>query len=330
MTSTPNSNGNIDQREALEVLTRGQSFLLVGHQRPDGDCVGGQGGLARGLSSLGKQVHILNPDPLGPEFTYLTEELEYGAWAGSLPQHDVCVLLDFNELSRTGEMAEAIAAHDSLKLVIDHHPPRGEPWWDAAYLDPSASATGLLVWRLLQSLGAEVDAVAAAAVYTSLATDTGWFRYSNTDAETMAVGAELLARGVDPYALFTSLNQRKPRSEPHSMGRMLLRTEFHADGRLAYVDQPLSLEGPAVQDGDAILDVLRSVDSVEVVLYLRELEPGLHKLSARSKTTFDVNALARQFGGGGHSKASGATLRGELAEIRARLIAATEAELARG
>jgi phosphoesterase RecJ-like protein len=73
-------------------------------------------------------------------------------------------------------MEAPIREADSIKLVIDHHPSRQAPWWDVAYLDPSAAATGLLVWRLLRALGAEVDAVAAAGVYTSLATDTGWFR----------------------------------------------------------------------------------------------------------------------------------------------------------
>lgn len=323
----PHGAASPDQEQALETLRTGQRFLLVGHMRPDGDCIGGQGGLSRGLTALGKQVHIMNPDPVGPEFGYLTEHMEFGAFRGELPEHDVCVLLDFNELSRTGAMAEPIAAHASTKLVIDHHPPRGDAWWDVAYLDPTASATGLLVWRLLTSLGAQVDRVAAAALYTSLATDTGWFRYSNTDAETMAAGAEFLSRGVDPATVFASLNQRKSPSEPSAMGRMLLRTEYHAAGRLAYIDQPLDMDGPPVEDGDAVLDVLRSVGAVEVVLYLRELEPGLHKLSARSKTDFDVNALATRFGGGGHRRASGATLRGSLAELRAQLIAAAEEAL---
>ena len=317
-------------KEALELIREGESFMLVGHVRPDGDCVGAQGALSRGLRSLGKDVVIVNPDPLGPEFGYLSSECPFTSFdVAGVPDHDVCILLDFNELSRTGPMEDAIRAAPSKKLVIDHHPPRGEPWWDAAYLDPTASATGLLAWRVLGALGAEVDAVGAAGVYTSLATDTGWFRYSNTDAETMAVAAELLGRGVEPARLFQSINQRKPASEPHAMGRVLMRTEFHGDGRLAVVDQPLD-DDLVVADSDAVLDVLRSVETVEVVLYVRELEPDLHKLSARSKTFFDVNALARQFGGGGHARASGATLRGELGKIKASLVAAALEELGRG
>ena len=330
MLQPPVHSADPNMSAALQVLRDGGRFIMVGHVRPDGDCVGAQGALSRGLAALGKQATIINPDDPGPTFEYLVDACPFQVYeGGALPGHDVCVLLDFNELSRTGPMEEAIRAADSVKLVIDHHPSRGAEWWDVAYLDPSAAATGLLVWRLLGELGAEVDAVAAAGVYTSLATDTGWFRYSNTDAESLAVAAELVRIGVEPARLFASLNQRNPITEPHAVGQLLLRTTFHGDGRLAVVDHPLEASEDGISDSDAVLDILRSVGSVEVVLFLRELEPGLHKLSARSKTTFDVNALARKFGGGGHVKASGATLRGDLGQLRQRLIQTTLEELER-
>src|SRR5262245_1210647 len=185
-----------EQQRALALLRAGQSFLLVGHMRPDGDCLGGQGALARGLQELGKTVAILNADPPAAAFDYLTRELPYAVYTGGpLPAHDVVVLLDFNELARTRPMSDAFARAPSNKLVIDHHPYEGRPWWDACFVDVTASATGLLVWRILRALGAPVDALTAKAVFTSLVTDTGWFRYSNTDAETLALASELINRG---------------------------------------------------------------------------------------------------------------------------------------
>lgn len=313
-----------EQQRALALLRAGQRFLLVGHVRPDGDCLGGQGALARGLQGLGKSVTILNADPPAAAFDFLTRELPYAVYAGgALPAHDVVVLLDFNELARTGPMAEAIARAPSKKLVIDHHPYEGRPWWDACFVDVTASATGLLVWRILRALGAPLDPLAARAVFTSLVTDTGWFRYSNTDAETLALAGELIALGVDPAALFGALFQRRPAEEPRALAAVLARLEYHAGGRLAVTVQPLGNGGaPALDDGDPVLDILRAVGRVEVVLYLRETEAGSCKLSARSKTAFDVNRLARRFGGGGHVKAAGATLQGSLADARARVVAA--------
>jgi phosphoesterase RecJ-like protein len=129
-------------------------------------------------------------------------------------------------------------------------------------------------------------------------------------------------RGVDPTRIFASIYQRNASTEPHAMGALLGRTEYFGEGRLAVVDQPLRGDASLLENSDPVLDVLRAVDSVEVVLSVREIQPGLCKLSARSKTTYDVNMLARQFGGGGHVKASGATITGSLSDVRQRLIEA--------
>jgi phosphoesterase RecJ-like protein len=329
-TGTNSSSSTSEQARALALVRTARRFLLVGHVRPDGDCLGSQGALARGLIGLGKEVTILNADKPAPSFDYLTRVLPYRVYAGGeLPAHDVVALLDFNELSRTGPMAAAIARAGSQKLVVDHHPFAGEPWWDASYVDVAAAATGVLVWRMLKALGAPLDDVVARAVFTTLVTDTGWFRYSNTDRETFALAGELVALGAEPARLFGALFQRRPMEEPGALARVLARHEYFLDGRLVVVDQPLPANGQAgLDDGDGVLDILRGVERVEVVLYLRETEPGTCKLSARSKTRFDVNALARQFGGGGHVKAAGATIAGRLAEVRARVVAAAERALA--
>lgn len=314
------------QLRAVEILRSAKRFLLAGHVRPDGDCIGSQAALARVLISLGKEVVICNPDPPGPEFAAITGPCPFQTFdGGEVPEHDVCVLLDINDLDRCGGLAGPLRAAPSRKIVVDHHPYEGEPWWDAAFVDISASATGILVWRIALALGVELDEVAASAVFTAMVTDTGWFRYSNTDAETMGVASELVARGVQPAEVFRGLYQRNAASEPRALGEMLQRLEYHAEGRLAVLDQPLRGVGPLV-DSDALLDIVRSVGEVEVVLFLKELEDGVCKLSARSKTSYDVNALARRFGGGGHVKASGATIRGTLEDVKGQLIAAaTEA-----
>jgi len=313
-----------EQERALSLLRSAQRFLLVGHVRPDGDVIGAQGALARGLQSLGKEVRILNADPPPAVFDYLTRALPYAVYeGGALPPHDVVVLLDFNELSRTGSMAAPLASAGSKKLVVDHHPYEGRPWWDACYVDVRAAATGLLVRRILRALGAPLDRVGAMAVFTSLVTDTGWFRYSNTDAETLTLAGELVSLGVEPAALFGALYQRRPAGEPRALGAVLGRLEYFAGGRLALAHQPLGNGGePVLEDGDPLLDLVRAVEAVEVVLYLREVEPGVCKLSARSKSAFDVNRLARLFGGGGHVKAAGATIHGPLTEVRERLLRA--------
>jgi phosphoesterase RecJ-like protein len=313
-----------ERERALELIARGRRFVLSGHQRPDGDCLGAQSALASLLVDQGREVWIYNPDPPEKRYQYLGEKVPLRAWqGGDLPVHDVTVLLDFSELSRTGELAPVLAAQSSKKLVVDHHLHHGTPWWDACYVDVAASATGLLVRRIARELGWKLDRAAAQGVFTSLVTDTGWFKYSNTDAETLATAAEMLALGADPARVYDQLYQQRSRHHPLYLAQLLARCEYFADGRLVLVDQPLAEKiDPDLVDSDELLDILRSVAGVEVVLFLREIQNGSCKLSARSKTAYDVNALARRFGGGGHKKASGATIPGKLAEVRARILAA--------
>jgi len=315
-----------DREEALEVLRGARRVLLTGHERPDGDCVGAQAALARVLEALGKTAFILNPDPLEGRYDYLAKDCPYRTYTGgAVPEHDLTVLLDCSELSRCGKLAPVLERHPSKKLVIDHHPDPGERWWDAAYRDVGASATGLLVHRIARELNVPLDDVAASGVFTSIVTDTGWFRYSNTNAETFAVAAELVAAGVDPAQIYRAVFQRRSREHPKRVGEILGGVEYFADGRLAVVDVPLDGQRNQGFESDDVLDLLRAVGHVEVVLLIRELDDGSCKLSARSKTAYDVNRLARRFGGGGHVKASGATLKGKLADVRSELIAAAVA-----
>jgi phosphoesterase RecJ-like protein len=314
-----------EQERALAVFREGQRFLLCGHVRPDGDCIGAQAALCRVLRAMGKEVRILNPDPPEPQLDYLARECDYEVHAGGpVPEHDVSVILDISELSRCGGLAAPLRDAKSRKVVVDHHVHVGDEWWDAAFVDVTASSTGLLVWRIARALGVELDPVAAAGVFTSIVTDTGWFKYSNTDAETLEVTAELVRAGVDPSELFRSIYQRSSAGQPRAIGSILRRLEYHADNRLATVDWPRDwiIDG-SLDDTDFILDIVRAVETVQVVLFVRELDDGTCKLSARSKTDdYDVQELAREFGGGGHRRAAGATVKGSLAELKPRFIGA--------
>ena len=316
--------GREQPESALELVRSADRFVLVGHERPDGDCAGSQAALASALESLGKQVWIVTPDPLPASLRHLALRRRFAQYrGGDLPRHDVTVALDFCDLTRCGSLAAALRAAPSRKLLIDHHPCDVEPWWDAAYVDTAASSTGLLVQRLARELGARLDADGAVAAFTAMVTDTGWFRYSNTDAETLAAAAELVAGGVQPAEVYRAVYQRCEAERPLGIARALSQLRYHADGRLAVVDLPRPAPGePDLAEGDEVLDLLRAVGSVEVALFLRETASGAVRLSARSRGEHDVRPLAIAFGGGGHAKAAGATLEGPLESARTRVVAA--------
>ncbi|MFT5050950.1 MAG: phosphoesterase RecJ-like protein [Chlamydiales bacterium] len=312
-----------EQSAALELLRGARRVLLTGHEAPDGDCIGAQTAMSRMLRSMGKEVWILNPDPVESKYSYLTEHCDFGVYKGAdLPVHDLACLLDGGELERTGRLAAPLARAASKKIVVDHHVTTSAPWADGAFTDVKASATGLLVWRIAEALGVELDQIACEGVFTSIVTDTGWFKYSNTDAETLRVCSQLAERGVSPSELFAKIYQRRGPGYPVHVGRVLEGVVYHAEGRLAVVTVPMDDVSSGQVEMHDILDVLGSVGNVEVVLLLRETGHGQCKLSARSKTAFDVSELARRFGGGGHARASGARLKGTLVEAQADIVGA--------
>lgn len=313
---------NADQARALDLLGRAQSFVLVGHERPDGDVLGSQGGLWSVLRRLGKEVRIVNPDPPATQFGFLADQVPFESYGGGpLPAHDVTVMLDFADLSRTGRQADAIAACDSQKLVIDHHLPPAEVWWDEAFVDRGAAATGLLVLRIARSLGVEVDAIGATSIFTAIATDTGWFRFSNCDAETMEAAAALTAAGAAPHQIHQSLFKRRADRHLRDLGELLAQTQLFADGRIAYVEIDADAD-PDLEAGDAALELVREVGTVQMALMLRDVGDGHVRLSARSEGAVEVHGLADRFGGGGHRKASGASFEASLDVARERVLAA--------
>jgi phosphoesterase RecJ-like protein len=324
MRASPSQETTGEQQKALELLERSERVVLTGHAHPDGDCIGAQAALYRVLVGLGKTVWILNPDLPEPRFDYLSEACPYGRYdGGPIPGHDLVVLLDCSELSRCGDLGDVLAKIPSKKLVVDHHIHEDEAWWDAAFRDLKAAATGLLVWRIARALGVRLDPIAASGVFTSLVTDTGWFKYSNTDAETLGVASDLVSSGVDASRVYSAIYQRKTPDEPLLLGQALSSLEYFADGRLAVFELPLDEDGHEQGlDSEDLLDLARAVASVEVVALIRVLPQGRCKLSLRSKTDYDVNRLARRFGGGGHAKASGATVAGSPADVKARVVAA--------
>jgi len=311
-----------EQAAAARVLGGARVLLLTGHERPDGDCIGSQAALARVLESRGQRVIVINADPPDPTFAELSEGLDFRVDDGAaLPPHDVIVMLDGGDLTRTGALEGRLVASEARKVVVDHHLHDGEAWWDEAFVDVSASATGVLVRRIAAALDAPLDALAARALFTTLVTDTGWFKYSNTDVETLNIAAEAVGLGVRPAEIYGDLFQRQTPEHPRSLAAALARTTYYADGRLVLIDVPATDSGDAFEfDSDAALDVVRAVEVVEVAIVLRGIDGGRSKVSARSKGAFDVQRLCSGLGGGGHAKAAGATLDLDLDAAREAVV----------
>lgn len=309
-----------------DLLRAEQRFLLTGHENPDGDCLGAQTALHALLQALGKQVVILNPDPLAKAYDFLARHTPFTHYRGEpLPPFDVAVLLDCSQLSRVGVLGQRLAETGRTIAVIDHHVGSDAGDGRVCYVDPTAAATGALVRRLFRELGVPLTAPAAEGVFLSIVADTGWFRYSNADAEVFALAAELVAAGVDGSRVYDELYRRNHPDCAGLLAEALLRHRLRCGGKLAMASLDKGLMERAARadfDTDAVLDPLRSLEGVEVVALLKERYEGGVKASLRARGDVDVQQICAGFGGGGHKKAAGATLRTSLAEAEAAVEAA--------
>ncbi|HEX5051795.1 MAG TPA: bifunctional oligoribonuclease/PAP phosphatase NrnA [Planctomycetota bacterium] len=307
-----------------DLLRTEHRFLLTGHENPDGDCLGAETALFHLLKALGKEPVIVNPDPLGKAFEFLRRHTPFQHARGDdpLPPFDVAVLLDCAHLSRLGSLGTRLQQSGKTIAVIDHHVGSEQGCGSVNYVDATAAATGALVRRLFRELHVPLNAPAAEGIFLSLVADTGWFRYSNADAEVFAMASELVAAGVDVSLIYDSLYRRNHPDSATLLGEALQRHRLLESGRLAMVSLDRAMMERAARtdfDTDQVLEPLRSLEGIEVVALLKERFDGAVKCSLRARRDVDVQAIVAAFGGGGHKKAAGATLHMSLAQAEAAI-----------
>jgi phosphoesterase RecJ-like protein len=211
------------------------------------------------------------------------------------------------------------------KLVIDHHIATDDPAGDTIVSDVTACATGELVFDLLRVLALELTTPIATGLYVAILTDTGGFRYANTTPRCHAIAAQLLAAGIDPEEIYRRVYASMPVGKLHLLREALASLEVDAERGLSWISVAAGAterHGVRGEDLDGIVEHPRSIAGTRLALFFRDLGHGKVKVSFRSTGGVDVNALARQFGGGGHAKASGALIAGDLASVRETVVEA--------
>lgn len=304
-------------------------MAVTTHINADGDAAGSVAALALLLPQLGiEEVVVVNPTPWPALFAFLlTSEINDQTHRGpaALKGIDALISLDVSDMKRIGHLADTARALRIPKLVVDHHVPTDEPAGDIVLVDSEACATGELLYDLAIELGLTITEDVAVALYTAILTDTGGFRFSNTSPRAHAIAAVLLGKGVDPEEIYRRIYASV------SIGRLMLLREalnsLGVDGihGLAWISvsaDALERFSVSSEDLDGIVDHPRSIAGTRMALFFRELSHGKVKVSFRSAGDVDVNRFARQFGGGGHAKASGALIPGSLDAVRNQVVEA--------
>ena len=328
------------RRESLQQIVKGllsaQRIILSTHVNADGDGAGSEAAVAAWLARAGKTVHITNPTAFPNSYRYLIEDNGWivdpadAGFTMTIAQADTLLVLDTGEPKRIGRVLPG--ASDKRVYVIDHHPASESGFRGTVLLDPTACATGELIYDLFSVARAPEPWPAAycEGIYTAIVTDTGSFRFSNTTPRTHAIAGDLIRRGVDPEAAYKRLFATVPLRRIQLLRVALDSLEVDSDLPITWVTIPKSAmqdAGANAEDLEGVVDQARAVEGTEVGILFRETADGGTKVSLRSNGDVDVNAIARQFGGGGHVKASGAVLPLPLDKARDAVLAATRAAL---
>jgi phosphoesterase RecJ-like protein len=310
-------------RRISEQIGRHRVFLITAHERPDGDALGSELALCHMLRGLGKEVTVYNQDRTPENYDFLPGSGGIVHQLPPLEPFEVAFILDCSELDRVGKESARIGTIPNL-VNIDHHISNGG-FCDLRLIDPQASSTGELIFRLVRDMGLSVTGEMATCLYTAILTDTGGFRYGNTRRGALLAAADLVADGADPQWISENVYEADSPARIRLLAAVLptlTLEEWGRVGSLVVMQKTLADAGALPDHSEGFVDLPRSIRGVEISIVYAELPDGSFKLSLRSKGNFNVERVARAFGGGGHTNAAGCRVAGELSEIRRRVIEA--------
>jgi len=315
-------------QDVAAIIQRYERFLITTHINPEGDAIGSEVGLALFLQNLGKKTAIVNSSatpsnclflPLAGFIKIYSEDYT----PDILENADAVFIVDVNSWQHVGPFGEVIRASSKPRVCIDHHQCPEEGFADVTVSDTKAAAAGLLIFDLIDYMDGEITPDIAEALYTAVSTDTGSFRFSNTDARAFRAAAELCDKGAKPFSVFRKVGAKRW-GAVRLIGSALSTLEKTADGKIAWIHVTRDMfdeAGAEYEDGDGLLELVRPVRGVEICIIFKEDSGGDIKVSMRSNGTVDAFAIAKLHGGGGHRLAAGMTVEGPIQKAIARTIA---------
>ena len=316
----------VDWKAFTDQIERHESFVLVSHIRPDCDALGSELGMKQVLEAVGKKVRIINAHPTPPSLSFIDPRGEIEVLGEDVQPDEIetdCIfILDTSAWPQLGDMAEVIRASSADKMVLDHHVGQDE-LGATMHKDTVAEATGHLVVKAADALGVALTPEIAMPCYAAIATDTGWFRFGSVTPETYRVTARLVEAGAKPPEIYGELYERDTIGRTKLRGLILSRTESELDGALVHTYvrvEDFDAVGAVASDTEDAINLTLAIAGTQGAVIFVGLRTGGFKLSFRSRCGMDCNAVAKQFGGGGHKAAAGAFIDAPLEEAQAKVL----------
>ena len=309
-----------DLQEISQALLKARRIAIISHENPEGDAIGSSLGAYFGLSALGKEVALFNPDPVPSYLAFLPGSERIRAELGPDRAFDLYLVLDCGDRNRVGGLSEDLGGP---LINIDHHKSNGG-FGDLNWVDEKVSSTGEMIYHLLyERMALPLTEEAAINLYTAILTDTGSFRFPNTTPESLRISASLLKMGVAPEQIASHLYEERSLGQLQVLGEVLSHLELEEGGRIAcgLITQEMLRRGQiSLEETEGFVNYPRSLRGVEVAAMFKEAGPGEYRVSLRSKGAVDVGRVASAFLGGGHHNAAGCTLLGDLSEVKQRML----------
>lgn len=311
-----------------DAIASRQRFVISSHARPDGDAIGSQLAMAFALEALGKDVTIVNRDPVPNQFQAFPGVDRVRVADRVDEMYDAAIVLECSSLERTG----VSGLERSFVINIDHHQGNSE-YGAINWFDGTAAACAEMVFDVVQVLEVPLTPALATHVYVGILTDTGSFHFSSISARTFDICRQLVEAGVDPPRVARAVFDSNTLGRLKLFGAVLSSIELAEQGRVAvlHVDRAMAHEaGGSYEDTEGLINLPLTVREIRASVFFKELSASEYRVSLRSKGSIDVAEVARRFGGGGHRNAAGCGLSGDFAECRTRLLDALRPAVAAG
>ncbi len=317
-------------QEVIAAIRSHKKFLIAAHVNPEGDSLCSQLAMAELIRSIGKEAVIINNDPAPAHYEFLPGIGRLSTDLSKKVDFDAALILDCPTMKRVGGVADLIGK-EKFVINIDHHI-SSERFGDANWVDSNASSTGEMVYKLFKAMNAPITKEIALSLYIAILTDTGSFNYDNTSAITHEIVGDLLGYGLEPGSVSESVYERRTLIDIKLLGLVLSTLKVNSTGEVAYLAitrKMISDTGADIAKSEGFVNYARSIDGVKVAVLFKEdaKYPNRINVSFRSKSGADVNKIASFFGGGGHVKASGCILEGDLADVEAKVVSKIEESL---
>ena len=308
-------------RQIVATISSYESFLIATHIRPDGDALGSLLAMSFMLRKLGKKADAYCQDTVPPGQRFLPGSESILHSNPEIGHYQAAILVDCGDLHRVGNTLAPQLEQIPLLINIDHHV-SSSPFGNLYWVDPLASSTCEMLYRLSLALALPLDAAIASQLYTGILMDTGSLRFSNTTKQVLEIMAALVGAGAQPAYIAQQVYESDSPNRMRLLAEVLRTVCFHADHRLATAEITQAMfakTGTSAVDSEAFINQLRSVKPVQIAMMFREEANGVVYASLRSKDDVDVASFAEKYGGGGHRHAAGLRVSGELAKVRKQL-----------